>query len=597
MSVPSATPAALHAIAREIDTHYQLCVTTRSPQQLIDVQRRTLALQHIAAAANIRALADIAAGQQEAVELLSYIDSGIYEIAAGIADIGAGMHDLNAAATQVLHALQEQSEILLIGFSQIADQLAEQQRILSDISSTLRSPYETQALELLREADRALASGMSSSGRLQADDYRDAARLLRLVLDNPIGSRNYVARFQTGWLNWKADNDLPAAERAFYEAARLSRSRADLYYVFSERHRAHIQYLRDQFGDAYQTIQGALNVSPQDPDLLFDAARYAARVGRKEDVLSLLNRCIDLRPTTIVAMFAEKDFTESGFHQSLAALLVTRTNEARQAAASAADRTLKIREIVQRAEQMAECDPSPLGTEVAALDSRAAQVGSADYLTALDIARRANGLGDALREKALDRLKTVVALRRNTITEATQLLAALPSEHQQRCAARRAEYDRTVDAIQRAVSNIQPTGLQRALRGHDIDLWLWLGLSVLGTAFMSYWALPLIWSTLLPGSDTFVRALVAVAFIYACWRGLSRLVESLLDLPANRAASRRAARRDREVHEAALRLESELKALDSELASFMAAAEMRRTQGQEPLKKAESALRWLQQQP
>ena len=69
---------------------------------------------------------------------------------------------------------------------------------------------------------------MKASGRDQEEWYKDAARLLRDVLDNPIGRGNYVAWFQTGWLKWKFQRNLAEAEEAFYQAARLSASKAPL---------------------------------------------------------------------------------------------------------------------------------------------------------------------------------------------------------------------------------------------------------------------------------------------------------------------------------------------------------------------------------
>jgi len=42
--------------------------------------------------------------------------------------------------------------------------------------------------------------------------------------------QDYVAFFQMGWLLWKHDRDIAAAENAFYRAQRLSTSERDLYH-------------------------------------------------------------------------------------------------------------------------------------------------------------------------------------------------------------------------------------------------------------------------------------------------------------------------------------------------------------------------------
>jgi hypothetical protein len=70
------------------------------------------------------------------------------------------------------------------------------------------------ALELLNEADRALKNGMKASGRDQ-EEFKDAGRLLGDVLGNPIGSRNYMAWFQTGWLNWSSNEISPKPKKPF----------------------------------------------------------------------------------------------------------------------------------------------------------------------------------------------------------------------------------------------------------------------------------------------------------------------------------------------------------------------------------------------
>ena len=61
-------------------------------------------------------------------------------------------------------------------------------------------------------------------------------RLLKSTTDNPIGMQDYVAFFQIGWLLWKHEHDIVAAEDAFYRAQRLSSSKRDLYHALSLRH-------------------------------------------------------------------------------------------------------------------------------------------------------------------------------------------------------------------------------------------------------------------------------------------------------------------------------------------------------------------------
>ncbi len=64
------------------------------------------------------------------------------------------------------------------------------------------------------------------------------------------------------------------------------------------------------YNDAYATIQKALQVSPKSHDIRYDAARYAAKTGREQEALDLLDKCINQRPQTIVEMFSEEDFLQ-----------------------------------------------------------------------------------------------------------------------------------------------------------------------------------------------------------------------------------------------------------------------------------------------
>jgi len=148
---------------------------------------------------------------------------------------------------------------------------------------------------------------MQASGRDRQEEFKDALRLLTEVLNNPIGSRDFVAWFQIGWLKWKDKQDLPGAAEAFYQAARLSGTEGKPHYVSSLRHLAYIQYLQDStkcIRDNRKSGAGCVR-RPRSP---LRCSRYAAKTLRNQYALKLLEKCIDLRPQTIVTMFSEADF-------------------------------------------------------------------------------------------------------------------------------------------------------------------------------------------------------------------------------------------------------------------------------------------------
>lgn len=280
---------------REIDRDYHIKVIAKNVGEMKEYHASTLRLQAEAAIENLRAIGDLAQRQNQTNVYLTGIARDMSEILCdidqmnvGIDRLVQGMYDLN------------------VTLDCISQQMMEQKRVLEDIAELLRCPYEAKTLELRREADKWLVSGMNNTGRDRDEDWKDAKRLLQSIVENPIGNQDYVVWFQIGWLLWKHEQKADEAEEAFYRAQRLSAHKRDLYHVNSLRHLAYMQYLQNNHGKAYETIQKALTIS-QDHDIMYDAARYAAKTGRDKESLDLLDRCIDLQPTTIITMFSEVD--------------------------------------------------------------------------------------------------------------------------------------------------------------------------------------------------------------------------------------------------------------------------------------------------
>ena len=171
-------------LKRSIDSHYHLQMIAENSSEIVEYQALSLQLQHEAARANLRGMAEIAGRQDQTNSLLS-------SLVDGMDTLNDSLDALNATATETLDALYAQTEVLQAGFEEMAQLMMQQQEVLKHIADVLSSPYETQALELLREADRALKTGMKSTGLDQKAEYADSMRLLQEVLDNPIVSRNY----------------------------------------------------------------------------------------------------------------------------------------------------------------------------------------------------------------------------------------------------------------------------------------------------------------------------------------------------------------------------------------------------------------------
>jgi len=187
--------------------------------------------------------------------------------------------------------------------------LMNQQQELSKTVYILTRPYETQTRELRQNADKWLDAGMRSTENPvdRREYWSDALRLYLLVIDNPIGAQDYQVWFNLGWLHWKFQTDLNEARSAFDRARRLAKVEDGVHHRMAIRHLAYIQYLQGDYTTAFQTIQISIALSREFDDL-YDAAKYAARVGDVANARSLLEECIRLRPSTTITAFSDDDF-------------------------------------------------------------------------------------------------------------------------------------------------------------------------------------------------------------------------------------------------------------------------------------------------
>ncbi len=299
---------------RQIERDYDLALTAASVDDIRRIEAANLIASANAARANLAAQqASLDVAEASHTELRE-INSGIARSNSLLADILSAVDDMADELANVHGAIERQTEMQRAAFlavhaelTRIAGQLLESHHTLKNIEEVLRSPYEAQVRELSKNAIHWIDAGKKHSGREQSDDFDDAFQQLEEIIKIPKGNQDYVTWFQIGWLRWKHHKNVASAEEAFYRAARLSAPTTNAYHVTSLRHWAYMLYLQQKFEDAYQTIQRAVVLS-REHDVLFDAARYASLTGRNEEAVRLLDECIELRPTTIVEMFAEEDF-------------------------------------------------------------------------------------------------------------------------------------------------------------------------------------------------------------------------------------------------------------------------------------------------
>lgn len=317
---------------RAINNEYHLELTARNTADIAAGQVAQIRLQFEAAAANQKALGLIDASIRKTGER---IGSGFDALSRELGYLGEQFGWLESS---VVEGFDKVNRTLAGGFSLVADEIIQvvaaqekQQITLNEIASTLSEPFGTEVKELLRKGHELLRLAETADGRERIDNWKDALLLFRDVTRNKIGASSCVAWFNIGWLQWKLDeakqpaedsfhnnpadrnatewNGRSQAEQSFYNAQRFSAGARDLWHTKSLRHQAEMQYLLGKCEDAWLTANKALAVR-REYETIYNAARYAAKTGRRDEVNALLDECINLRPSTIVTMFSEDDFLE-----------------------------------------------------------------------------------------------------------------------------------------------------------------------------------------------------------------------------------------------------------------------------------------------
>lgn len=291
-----------------------------------------------------------------------------------------------------------------------AAQVLNHQQSLRQIAASLRHLHQQDKVKVLEEADMALRNGMSGVGRDRLEDLRDALRLLRTIQADPVSGRDYYVWFHIGWILWQLDGNLTEAEEAFYQAARLSAQAGDLLHNFSLRHQAYMQYLQNKHKLAHSTIGKGLTRFPNDAEILYDAARYAARAERTAEAIAHLDRCFDTNPLVFVYALNEEDFQETGIAPQVRSLLNAKRDTALGVLQT---ETARWRRALAAAHEAADQSgasiqvPGPLGeegiTELAAFDST-----NADYLALQNAIQRITGKSEAVRESAKASLESAI---------------------------------------------------------------------------------------------------------------------------------------------------------------------------------------------
>jgi tetratricopeptide (TPR) repeat protein len=219
---------------------------------------------------------------------------------------------------------------------EMATTLLHRATALEAIATRLSANYEGLMQEMAGQGRAALRNAVRSHGRERLDELQDALKMVRGVLDHPIGGRNYAAWFDAGWIQWQLGGSLAEAEEGFYQASRLSGGERDRYHLHALRHLAHLQAAQGKVEDAYQTGQRALALATEDSDVVLEAARYAARTDRAPEAARLLEQVIFADVAQVRTVLAEPDL--AALQDAVVTAVERRVGRVREAAILALDR-------------------------------------------------------------------------------------------------------------------------------------------------------------------------------------------------------------------------------------------------------------------
>jgi len=407
-------------IGPQIEYDYQIRLIAQGMSSLKDYHLAALHLQAEAAAVQLRMMANLANSSNTMNAHLDQIGEGIGTLLSGVDHINESLEHLNEIGYQTLDAIGDLSQVIEDALTRISLQMIEEGKLLASIDDSLRHPYKSQVRELRDEADKWLKRGAHETGRDQKEDWSDAIRLLRIVLESPIGRQDYVAFFQLGYLLWKLEDNLPAAEVSFHRAQRLSSDSGDFCYVESLRHLAQVQRLQHKYQDAYETINRALETSGE-YETIYDGARYSALMGRDEESIGFINKCISAQPATIYTMFSEGDLRSIA--PALLELASRRTHEARGLVETGIKRCQPVLDASAKAERDFGLNLSGTGL-VAEVETFKGRLGGADYLALLQMRRRTDEIRDKLLEQCSAEIQRKLATARHGVQVAKLELAA-----------------------------------------------------------------------------------------------------------------------------------------------------------------------------
>lgn len=213
-----------------------------------------------------------------------------------IAEQISEVNDTLASGFTMLSAgLQELCFVTRDGFREIADRLDLQSKTLEAIKEILERPLDTLARELRRRAEVAYLN-----------NWFDEAEMDLLEAEKK-NYQDFIVHQILGNIYYYYKSDYPKAIEYYQKVAKYAAPVSKKHATNALICAGIVYYKLGQVSDSYKSTGAALELLPEDPHVLYQHARYTAKMGY--EFTDLLRKCVYKDPTYLITVDRDDMFS------------------------------------------------------------------------------------------------------------------------------------------------------------------------------------------------------------------------------------------------------------------------------------------------
>lgn len=239
-----------------------------------------------AAESQLKKTDEIIASNEAVADMISEVNNAISEV----------NNTLTSGFTMLGAGLQELCFITEDGFREVIDRLELQSKTLEAIKEILERPLDTQAKELRKRAEVAYLN-----------NWYDEAETDLLEAEKK-NYQDFIVHQILGNIYYHHKNNHPKAIEYYQKAAKyaspVSKKHASNALICA----AIVYYQLGQISDAYKSTGAAFELLREDPHVLYNHARYAAKTGN--EFTGLLKNCVYKDPNYLAIADTDNMFSD-----------------------------------------------------------------------------------------------------------------------------------------------------------------------------------------------------------------------------------------------------------------------------------------------